>query len=269
MDVGEEDLGSIFHEQGHQSLSYIPCTLDGHFAAAQLVRSVGGLRGSFQTTVNTIGGHRAGVSAPSHLLGQTCHVLGGLLDVHHFRGAHAHILGGDVATVQAVHELPESAEHGFRLLGARITDDHGLTTTKVQASQGALVGHTPAQAQYIVQGFRLRSVRPHARSTQGWPQRRVVDGDDGFEARRTIIAEEDLFVIVVLHAAQHQVGGGGFRAGVDHGLVHFNVHPSHHGPGARSMLPGYLCSAVRAGPIPESGAKVARSGPTACDRSSS
>src|SRR5690606_45156 len=145
MDVGDVRHATVLQQVAGEVAPDVAPTLDGHLATTEGIGAEGGARGRLHATIHTVGGHRSRAYTATHLLGQTGHVGGLLPDVHHLRGAHSHVLGGDVAAVEAVHEAAEPAEHGLGLLGTGITDYHSLSTTEVEPGEGALVGHATAQ----------------------------------------------------------------------------------------------------------------------------
>ena len=209
VDVGEEHLCTLLHQVADQRGAHVACSLHAHLAAVQAVGTEGLLRGRLHATVHAIGGHGAGIAAAAHFLGQTGHMHRLLADVHHLGCAHAHVLGGDVAAVQAVHETPETAEHGLGLVGAAVADDHRLAPAQVQPGERALVGHAAAQPQHIVQCVAFGGVGPHAGAPQGGAQGGVVHRDDGAQAGGAVEAEEHLLVVMLLHASQHSCGADG------------------------------------------------------------
>ena len=137
------------------------------------------------------------------------HVLGLAVDVLHVVDVDADVLGGDVAAAQRFHELAERAEQRLGLVGGGVADDHRLAAADVQAGDRVLVGHAAAQAQHVVEGFRLALVRPHAGAAQGRTQHGVVDGDDRLQACVLVVAEHDLLMAVGVEGFEDHCGNSG------------------------------------------------------------
>jgi hypothetical protein len=105
------------------------------------------------------------------------------------------------------------AQQGLGLVGLWITNDDGLAAAELETGHGRLVGHALGKPQHVDQGFLGAPVGPHPRPAQGGTERRVVDGDNRFQPRRLVVAEDDLLVAVVLHEVEdvHRRSSCGFR----------------------------------------------------------
>src|SRR5262249_3655722 len=67
--------------------------------------------------------------------------------------------------------------------------DHALGPAHGQARRGRLVGHRLREPQHVVEGRLLVGVVPAPRAAQRVAQARVVDRDDGAQARLGVVVE--------------------------------------------------------------------------------
>ncbi len=111
----------------------------------------------------------------------------------------ADILGRDIPAAERIHEAAVRAEELRRLVGRGIADDHGLAAAQVEARRGRLVGHVAGEPQHVGNRLVLGCERPHARAAERGAERRIVDRDDGREARIPKLAEDHLLVIIGPH----------------------------------------------------------------------
>ena len=80
----------------------------------------------------------------------------------------------------------------------RVADDDGLAAAEVDAGAGGLVGHRRERASTSDERGVLAGVGVEAGAAEGGPEGRRVDGDDGAEPARAVLAEHDLLVPCVL-----------------------------------------------------------------------
>ena len=109
------------------------------------------------------------------------------------------VLAGDVDPAEPVDEPPQGAEQHLALLAPRVADDHALAAPQVHPRGGVLVGHAPREPERVFDGVHLGRVRPHPGAPGGRAEGGVVDGDDGPQAHRPVLADEEVLVIVPFH----------------------------------------------------------------------
>ncbi len=114
----------------------------------------------------------------------------------HVRLGGPHVLGGDVAPAQAVQEPPVGPEQRLGLVGGRVAHDHGLAAAQVQARHRRLVGHAPGQAQHVLHGLVLGAVGVETGPPERRAEHRRVDGDDGPQTDRRVVADHNLLKFV-------------------------------------------------------------------------
>ncbi|MCY1533494.1 hypothetical protein D9M68_688230 [compost metagenome] len=203
MDVADPELGAGVLEVLGQGEAHLADALDGHAQAGEVVAAEAVLHRHADTDEGAIGGRRrrvaiAGAAAQGFAGAGAGHVAAALGHDAHFGDAGAGVGGGDVAAAQAVDEIAHGLEQRLALVAMRVADDHGLAAAQRQVGQGRLVGHAAGQAQHITQRLFVIQVGPHAAAAQGRAEVAVVDGDDGLEAGRLVVAEDHLLVIVEL-----------------------------------------------------------------------
>ena len=212
--ISHDEFGTLFLEVLQQVGAHVAHALHANALAGQALGAVGFFGSGFHAHVSAVGRDGRGVAGAAHALGQAGYVLGFHADVLHVLGGHVHVLGRDVLAVQVLHEAAELAQQGFGLQRLGVANDDGLAAAQVQARDGGLVGHAAAQAQHVVQGFHVGSVVPHAGAAQRGPKHRVMDADNGFEARLVVVAKHDLLVLVLGNLAEN--GFGSHDLGFNH-----------------------------------------------------
>jgi hypothetical protein len=168
--------------------------LDGHGHAGEVVRAVLLLGTGLDAAVRAVRRHRRRVPRAA---GDARHVLRLHHDVVHVLDARAHILRSEVPAAEGLHEPAVRAEDHLPARRLRVADDHGLAAAQVQAGHRGLVGHAAGESEHVDEGLLIAAVVPEASPSQRRPERCVVDGDDAAVPRRRLVAEHDLFVIVL------------------------------------------------------------------------
>src|SRR5690606_15494069 len=112
----------------------------------------------------------------------------------HVAGARAHILGGDVAAAQPLHEATVRPEEHFTVLRAVVADDHRLPAAQIESGNGILVRHPARQPECVDYGLFVGGVAPEARPAERRPERGAVDGDDAAVAARGVARNDELLV---------------------------------------------------------------------------
>jgi hypothetical protein len=80
----------------------------------------------------------------------------------------------------------------------RVPDDDRLAAAEVEPGQRCLVGHALGEVEHVVDGIGLGLVGVEPRASQAGAEGGRVDRDDGGEATRLVLAEDDLFVAAAL-----------------------------------------------------------------------
>src|SRR6185369_12338834 len=104
--------------------------------AAGAVVAVYFFGGGFHAQVNAIGCYRRRVSAATHGFREAGDVFGFHGHIFHIGRFHVHVFGGDVFTIEAVHEFSETAQESFRFHRAGVANDDGFATAQVETADG-------------------------------------------------------------------------------------------------------------------------------------
>lgn len=131
--------------------------------------------------------------------------------VRRFHAHHQHVIqvgtgidAGYEQAIETVDKSTEGAKFRFGFISFGITDDYTLTSAIGKACCCALVGHATCEAQNISHGVCFRFVGPHAYAAGGRTERSIVNGDNGFESKCLLLAEENVFVIVSFHEVEDE-----------------------------------------------------------------
>jgi hypothetical protein len=84
----------------------------------------------------------------------------------------------------------------------RVTEDHGLAATEVEASDSGLRGHRRGETQYVAECVVLVGVRVPARSAECGAQHRRVDRHDRFQAGSLVAVHVQRFAPQLYHLLQ-------------------------------------------------------------------
>ncbi len=209
VDIGDEELDAFRVEVLGEEVAGLAEALDGHLEPRKVVGAVHPLGARLDPVVHAPRGHRRGVAASAQRAGDAGDV--GRLMPHPLHVGHArpHVLRGDVATTQAVHEAAEGAEERLALLGPGIPDDDRLAAAQVQPRRRRLVGHAAGEPEHVFERLRLVGEGPHAATTQRGAEHGVVDRDDGLESGGLVGTEHHLLVVPLTHQFEH---AGGHRS---------------------------------------------------------
>ena len=109
------------------------------------------------------------------------------------------VLSGDVAPAKGVDEAPVRPEEFLGLATGALGQDHRLPAPEIEAGRGVLVGHRLGEAQGVGERRLLGVELPVARPPEGGAEGGGVDGDDGPQARRPVVVEDDLLVVLTRH----------------------------------------------------------------------
>src|SRR5690606_4933144 len=99
-----------------------------------------------------------------------------------------------VPAAERLDEPAVRAQQRLALVGLRVSPDHRLAAAQIQAGQGVLVRHRTAEVEHVGEGGLLALVRVEPRAAEGGAEGGRVDGDDGPEPARRVLAEDNLFV---------------------------------------------------------------------------
>ena len=116
-------------------------------------------------------------------------------DVVHVLAERAHVARGEVAAVERLHEAAVGAQQGLGLQLGRVADDDGLAAAEVEAGERVLVGHAAREVEDVDDRVVGAGVGVEPRPAEGRAQCSGVDGDDGPQAGRAVVAEDDLLVL--------------------------------------------------------------------------
>ena len=217
-DVAHRDPGPLLHQVAHQAVAHLPDPADHGMAAVQAGRvpEVAGHR--LHGVEHAVGGGRRRVARAAQGPADPGHVPSLPPDQVHVRLRGTHVLGRDVAAPQGVDEAGVGPDEGLAAEEDGVADDHGLAPSEVEPGRGRLVGHPPGQAQDVLQGVVLRGVGVEPGATQGGAEAGRVDGHDGAQPARPVVAEDNLLVVVAtdaiedLHSRRGYPRGGGAEA---------------------------------------------------------
>ncbi|MNC51067.1 hypothetical protein D3C75_1003440 [compost metagenome] len=96
----------------------------------------------------------------------------------HVRFSGAHILGCNVAAVQALYVSAKGPEHRLVFVFFGIADNHGFAAAQIEPGYSIFVGHTFRQPESIYNRVLFRSIGPHSCSTQCGTECCVMNGDN-------------------------------------------------------------------------------------------
>gem|GEM_PF-3814172 len=181
--------------------------LDRHLQPGQLVATEALAHRFLEADEDAVGGRRRRVAAGDAAVEQGArrgadHMAGALGEGLHFGIAGAGVGGGDVAPAEAVDEVAHGVQQRLALAGMRIADDHRLAAAELEPGQRGFQRHPARQPQHIAQGLVVTGIGEHPAATQRRPEARVVDGDDGFQTRRLVMAEDHLLVAVEVRMSE-------------------------------------------------------------------
>src|SRR6266704_904194 len=183
---------------------YRAYTLNGHCAAMEIGTAINLLQTGAHPLHDSerCGWRRVSWSAPR--LGNGDHVLG-------FHTYYLHIaqVGADIGacqeqTSQTVHETPQDAEHSFGLISFGITYDDAFSPSKVSACRGPFIRHATRQAQCVLDSVVFCLIMPHTDATTGRSQGSIVNSKDRLQAETFILAEEEVFIVILLHRLENK-----------------------------------------------------------------
>ena len=121
------------------------------------------------------------------------------MDVFHVRGARPHVLGGDVAPTERLHEAAMGAEHRLAVLPLVVAHEDGLAAAEVDAGHRGLVGHPAGEPERVGDGIVRAGILPESGAAECRAERGIVDRDDAEVAGTRLMAERDLLVVVLGH----------------------------------------------------------------------
>ena len=145
-------------------------------------------------------------------------------DVVHVLAEGAHVARGEVATVERLHEAAVGAQQGLGLEHGRVADDDCLAAAEVEPGERVLVGHPAREVEHVDDRVVGAGVGVEPRPAEAGPEGGGVEGDDGPEARRAVVAEDDLLVLAA-ELEDVDAGRGGSR----------HAHASHLSGGGRGV----------------------------------
>ena len=195
VDVGHDDRRAVLGQVPHEVAADLAHAGDADGATGQGGLAPEGLgRGAHALEHAVRREHRgvAGAAVGERAAGDEVALAG---DVVHVQGVGADVAGGEVATVQRLHEAAVGAQQRLGLRGRRVADDDGLAAAEVEAGQRVLVGHPTGEGQHVAQRLVGARVGVEAGAAQTGAERGAVERDDRAQTGAGVVAEDDLLVL--------------------------------------------------------------------------
>ena len=156
---------------------------------------------------------RGRVPGAPAVLADPAHMGGDRADQIHVGLGRADVLGGDVATAEAIDEARVGPDQLVAPQDGGIADDHRLAPALIEAGGGVLVGHPPGETADVDEGGLLvgEGVEPHAPEAR--TEHRGVERHDGAQPAGRVVAEGHLLEPL----GHHQLEGTRHRGHGTHG----------------------------------------------------